>query len=71
MGKFGFGQVNELVGGWKKRFYAIKDSNMDNGNARLYEYKSKTSKKCVLTIKIATIENLRAKGKRKFAFVTI
>jgi len=41
---------------------------MENGNAKLYEYKSKTSKKCLHTIKIASIENLRAKGKRKFAF---
>jgi len=26
MGKLGLGMVNEVTGGWKKRYYAVKDS---------------------------------------------
>ena len=61
--KVGLGAVNDLVGGWQERWYAIKQD-------KLYEYKKKTSKRAESCIPIIRITNIQTQGETIFQFVS-
>ena len=56
--------MNEFIGGWQERFYAIKGK-------KLFEYKKKTAIKSLSVINILNIVDLEPHGKKKFDFVNL